>query len=469
MMKRFVKLLVLTVALAALLAVSAFAADFTHCADALHELGLFQGTDAGYDLDRAPTRAEAAAMLVRLLGAEEEAQAIEAYTAPFTDVREWAQPYVQYLYDNGLSNGMDDTTFGASRPCTAQQYATFLLRALGYSDAEGGDFTYATALDFARELGVVDDLNCDPQNFLRDDVAAMSFTALATAPKTGEADLLTKLVDDGAIDDAKGYDEMFEAYRAYVAASASSADETNVSMHLDMSMDVAIANAPLMSAEVGTDVAMIANPEQMDETQMAYTMDMTMTIDPDMAESAGMTAEDATTQVTVNCYYTDGALYMDSMGQKVRMPLSFEEYMGQMPAAAESSREPLSAFSDITRTTRGGITYYEVTYATAPFNSLIGTVLSMMPTEEMGMSGELTIGELTMTMGFRGDSLETMEMTMAMTMEAEGQTVTVNMTADISDIVLGDAVTVTLPDDLDTYVDVSDIAAASPEQEAASV
>ena len=422
-MKRFVKLLVLTVALAALLAVSAFAADFTHCADALHELGLFQGTDAGYDLDRAPTRAEAAAMLVRLLGAEEEAQAIEAYTAPFTDVREWAQPYVQYLYDNGLSNGMDDTTFGASRPCTAQQYATFLLRALGYSDAEGGDFTYATALDFARELGVVDDLNCDPQNFLRDDVAAMSFTALATAPKTGEADLLTKLVDDGAIDDAKGYDEMFEAYRAYVAASASSADETNVSMYLEMSMDVTIANAPLMSA----------------------------------------------TQVTVNCYYTDGALYLDSMGQKIRMPLSFEEYMGQMPAAAESSREPLSAFSDITRTTRGGITYYEVTYATAPFNSLIGTVLSMMPTEEMGMSGELSIGELTMTMGFRGDSLETMEMTMAMTMEAEGQTVTVNMTADISDIVLGDAVTVTLPDDLGTYVDVSDIAAASPEQEAASV
>ena len=66
MMKRFVKLLVLTVALAALLAVSAFAADFTHCADALHELGLFQGTDAGYDLDRAPTRAEAAALVTNL-------------------------------------------------------------------------------------------------------------------------------------------------------------------------------------------------------------------------------------------------------------------------------------------------------------------------------------------------------------------------------------------------------------------
>ena len=102
-MKRFARRLAIVLAVAAILAVSAFAADFTHCADALHDLGLFQGTDSGYDLDRAPTRAEAAAMLVRLLGAEEEAQAMESYTAPFTDVRDWAKPYVQYLYDNGLT------------------------------------------------------------------------------------------------------------------------------------------------------------------------------------------------------------------------------------------------------------------------------------------------------------------------------------------------------------------------------
>ena len=96
-MKKPFKLLVLTTALAGMLSISAFASNFDHCADALHEMGLFQGTSTGYDLDRAPTRAEASAMLVRLLGQEEAAQAL-TYTAPFTDVLDWAKPYVQYLY-----------------------------------------------------------------------------------------------------------------------------------------------------------------------------------------------------------------------------------------------------------------------------------------------------------------------------------------------------------------------------------
>ena len=38
----------------------------------LDELGLFQGTERGYELDRTMTRAEGAVMLVRLLGRESE-------------------------------------------------------------------------------------------------------------------------------------------------------------------------------------------------------------------------------------------------------------------------------------------------------------------------------------------------------------------------------------------------------------
>ena len=63
-------------ALTALLTVPAFAAEDTACAERLEALGLFRGTEAGYELDRAPTRAEAGVMLVRLLGTEEEAQAL---------------------------------------------------------------------------------------------------------------------------------------------------------------------------------------------------------------------------------------------------------------------------------------------------------------------------------------------------------------------------------------------------------
>ncbi len=80
---------------------TAGAANFTNCADRLKDVGLFQGTNQGYQLDKAPTRAEASAMLVRLLGKEAEAEKL-TYTAPFTDLKGWEKPYVQYLYDNGL-------------------------------------------------------------------------------------------------------------------------------------------------------------------------------------------------------------------------------------------------------------------------------------------------------------------------------------------------------------------------------
>ena len=115
-MKRSFKLGAMAVACAAGVMVSAGAANFTSSADRLHEVGLFQGTGMTasgapqYDLDRAPTRAEAAVMLVRLLGKEADAKAL-TYTAPFTDLAAWEQPYIQYLYDNGLTQGTSATSW----------------------------------------------------------------------------------------------------------------------------------------------------------------------------------------------------------------------------------------------------------------------------------------------------------------------------------------------------------------------
>ena len=125
MKSKFRIALVAAVAAAGLMA-TAGAANFDHCADQLKDLGLFQGTEQGYELDRAPTRAEAATMLVRLLGKEDEAKALD-YTAPFTDLAGWEKPYVQYLYENGLTTGVTETTFKPDQGCSAQMYTTFLL------------------------------------------------------------------------------------------------------------------------------------------------------------------------------------------------------------------------------------------------------------------------------------------------------------------------------------------------------
>ena len=124
-MRRSIRTALVGAVLAGSLAVSAAAADYTACADSLQALGLFQGTEQGYDLDRAPTRAEAAVMLVRLLGEEADALALE-YTAPFTDLESWQQPYIQYLYENGLTTGTSDTAYAPEQLCSAQMYAAFM-------------------------------------------------------------------------------------------------------------------------------------------------------------------------------------------------------------------------------------------------------------------------------------------------------------------------------------------------------
>ena len=119
-MKKACKLMLVGTALAASMTVSAAAANFTHCADALYQMGLFKGTDSGYALDRAPTRAEAAVMLVRMLGSEKEAES-NTYTTPFTDVPQWADPYVGWLYEKGLTAGTSADRLHSRRRSAAER------------------------------------------------------------------------------------------------------------------------------------------------------------------------------------------------------------------------------------------------------------------------------------------------------------------------------------------------------------
>lgn len=219
-MKQWFRTVLAGALLAGSLAVSAAAADYTACADHLKDLGLFQGTAQGYELDRAPTRGEAAAMLVRLLGEEQNALTLE-YSAPFDDLQNWEKPYVQYLYDIGATTGVSETAFAPEAPCTAQMYAAFVLRALGYTEADG-DFTYAGVDAFAQQIGLYDVAVIDTEDFLRDDVVAASYTALSLMPKDSEQTLLDQLVENGAVDAqaADPYQTLFDLYAQYRTATA---------------------------------------------------------------------------------------------------------------------------------------------------------------------------------------------------------------------------------------------------------
>jgi len=159
--------------------------------------GLFQGvSDGHFDLYRTPTRAEALVMLIRAEGKESEALA-GGCEHPFTDVPAWADSYVGYAYENGLTNGVSATLFGASNAAGANVYLTFMLRALGYDDKQG-DFTWEAPFTLAEEAGILP-ASVDLQNFWRRDAVIVSYAALRSAMKDGSGTLGESLGIDPSV------------------------------------------------------------------------------------------------------------------------------------------------------------------------------------------------------------------------------------------------------------------------------
>ena len=293
-MNKWLRAVCVGAAAAAMLTASAFAANYTNCADSLHEMGLFQGTQNGYEINRTPTRAEASVMLVRLLGKEAEAKAL-TYTAPFTDLKGWEKPYVQYLYSNGLANGTNRTTFNPTGKCTAQMYAVFLLRALGYSDT--ADFSYANAIETAREQGIYDTGIINVQNFLRDDAAAASYTALSVSPKNSKGTLLDQLVGENAITeaDAKRYQSLFSSYAQYREATAGMDALLHYSVNSEFASPAAVTHDGRTVMQVQTSETTVFDREKNE-----------LLTDRKMTLSAPNTSDK---QLLTQSYLSDGALY----------------------------------------------------------------------------------------------------------------------------------------------------------------
>ena len=205
-MKRFITLLLsLTLALS-LLAVPAGAVSAQTAQDSaqlLYNMELFKGVGdnpdgtPNFDLNNSLTRDQAVTMLVRLLGAEDEALA-KNYPSPFTDLQNWAKPYVGYAYLTGLTNGVGGNLFGAKDTATAAQYLTFILRALGYQD--GVDFTWKSPWDLTDALGLTHgEYHAGTTQFLRGDAAAVSASALYAPLKDTNQTLLIYLANQGAL------------------------------------------------------------------------------------------------------------------------------------------------------------------------------------------------------------------------------------------------------------------------------
>lgn len=175
----------------------AYAANTTEAdlqASALKQLRLFKGVSAtDFDLNRAPTRTEALVMLIRVLGNESEVLNGD-WSHPFTDVASWADKYIGYAYENGLTHGISATEFGTGN-ANSDMYLTSMLRALGYDDS-ANDFVWDNPDALATSVGILKD-GVDTSNFLRADVVIVSWAALESKLKDGSQTLSEKLIEAG--------------------------------------------------------------------------------------------------------------------------------------------------------------------------------------------------------------------------------------------------------------------------------
>ena len=199
--------LALTLVMTLLLSINVWAVDETN-ADRLHDLGLFRGTGSGYALENTASRLQGLIMLTRLLG-EEDAALRSTADHPFTDVAA-GEPgrYVAYGYEKGYTAGQTIDRFNPGARIEFRHYVTFLLRALGYND-KAGDFTFATSLDKAVEIGMMDRASADlilreGLTFYRSDLVDLSLSALTMNLKNSSSTLAETLVKRGVFTQAQG-------------------------------------------------------------------------------------------------------------------------------------------------------------------------------------------------------------------------------------------------------------------------
>ena len=201
MKRRLVTILLLcTILYGAMPPVHAADAEIYNAADVLYDLKLFSGTGIkpdgtpNFELDRPPTRQEAVTILVNLLGKQDEARA-GTWDIPFTDVANWAKPYVGYAYANGLTAGISATTYGSNNLITASQYLTFVLKALGYET--GTDFKWDKAWELSDRLGLTDGrYSATGHTFMRGDLTLISRNALDEELKGSSRTLSEKLISE---------------------------------------------------------------------------------------------------------------------------------------------------------------------------------------------------------------------------------------------------------------------------------
>jgi hypothetical protein len=152
-----------------------------------------------YELERDTTRMEMFVIFVSILGVKRDAY---SYTGshPFTDVPEWGDPYVAYLYANNHTAGTGNNKFSPGDSGSVQQMCFIMLKALGYQDRT--DISYETAVADAVRLGLFSRRETEilrSEGFTRDVMMYMTYYSLFARYKDSGELVLDRLIANGQV------------------------------------------------------------------------------------------------------------------------------------------------------------------------------------------------------------------------------------------------------------------------------
>ncbi len=153
-LKRALSLLLSSTMVLGMLVMGSSAASYTdvtseenvEAIEVLKAVGVMTGDENGnFNPDKQVTRAEMAVVMANLLDLKVED--FKGASLPFTDVPEWAVPYVAACYADGITAGISATEYGSNNSVTTAQAALMMMKALGYfqySRDFGSDWQVAT-------------------------------------------------------------------------------------------------------------------------------------------------------------------------------------------------------------------------------------------------------------------------------------------------------------------------------------
>ena len=230
--------------------------DNVEAIDVLQAVGVMVGDEDGnFNPDEYVTRNEMAVVMSNLLALN--VSNFTSSSIPFTDVPDWAAPYVAACYADGITSGTSDTTYGGDDTVTAAQAGLMMLKALGhfqYSSDFGSDWQLS-AVRQASSTDLYDGVDAGASSAMtRNEVAQLALNALEATMVEPSSDGSTIVVGDITVSSNVSYDERTSSNNQYASISNDHADDSDSQYTIELGEELYDGDLEKSSADANEDV-----------------------------------------------------------------------------------------------------------------------------------------------------------------------------------------------------------------------